>query len=102
MSLFTTFVIAALGTYAMRVTMLVVLAGRSLPRALVTPVTLVGPAALGALTVGAMAGRGHRPEMSTLFATVVAFAVVRRTGRVTHGLIAGFVVVWVVNAIVML
>ena len=102
MSPLATFVIAAVGTYAIRATMLVVLAGRPLPSALTAPVGLIGPAALGALTVGAMASRGHLADLSTASATVVAFAVVRRTRRATHGLLAGFLVVWLLKALALL
>jgi branched-subunit amino acid transport protein len=96
------FLIAGLGTYVIRATMFVVLAGRSLPRSLVTPVSLVGPAAVGALTVGSLVNHGHLAEASTIGGTVAAFVVVRRTGRMTRGLIAGFAVVWLLNGLALL
>ena len=99
MSALAIFAIAAIGSYGLRVTMLVVLSGRPLPRTLATPVGLVGPAAVGALTVGALTGRGHVAELPTVAAAVVAFTVVRRTGRMTHGLLAGFPVVWLFSAL---
>ena len=94
--------IAAVGSYAMRVAMLVLLAGRALPRSLATSVALVGPAAVGALTVAALTSRGHVAGASTIAATVAAFVVVRRTGRMTHGLLVGFPVVWLLNALALL
>lgn len=99
MSAVITFAIAAFGSYALRATMLVLLAGRPLPRTLVTPVNLVGPAAVGAFLVGSIVGRDHVADLPTIAAVVVAFAVVRRTGRMTYGLLAGFPVVWLLHAL---
>jgi branched-subunit amino acid transport protein len=96
------FAIAAVGSYALRVSMLVLLGGRPLPRTLVTPVGLVGPAAVGALTIGALVRRGHVAGLPTIVASIVSFAVVRRTGRLTYGLLAGFPVVWLLNAAALL
>jgi branched-subunit amino acid transport protein len=96
------FALAAVGTYAIRLTMLVVLAGRPLPRALVTPVGLVGPAAVGALTASALIHRGRTVEISTIVGTVVAFLIVRMTNHVTHGLVAGFAVVWAIKMLELL
>lgn len=96
------FFVVALGSYALRLTMLVVLGGRSLPQSLVTPVGLIGPAAVGALTVGAMVSHGHVAEFSTIAASTVAFVVVRRTKNITYGLLAAFPVLWLLNAIALL
>lgn len=93
------FAVVAVGSYALRLTMLVVLGGRSLPQALVTPVGLIGPAAVGALTVGALVSHGHAVEAPTIAASVVAFAVVRRTKNITYGLLAAFPALWLLNAL---
>lgn len=96
------FAIAAAGSYLLRATMLVVLGGRRLPASLATPVGLIGPAAVGALTVGSMSSHGHVAEMPTIAGSVVAFVVVRRTGRLTHGLLAAFPLVWLLHAVTLL
>jgi branched-subunit amino acid transport protein len=96
------FAVVALGSYVLRLTMLVVLGGRSLPQALVTPVGLIGPAAVGALTVGALVSHGHAAGTSTIAASVVAFIVVRRTKNITYGLLAAFPALWLLNALALL
>jgi branched-subunit amino acid transport protein len=96
------FVTAAAGSYVLRLTMLVVLGGRTLPRAMVTPVGLIGPAAVGALAVGALAAHGHVADMSTIAASLAAFAVVRRTRNMTYGLLVGFPVLWLLHALTLL
>jgi branched-subunit amino acid transport protein len=102
MSALVVFAIAAVGSYVLRLTMLVVLGGRTLPRAMVTPVGLIGPAAVGALTAGALAGHGHVADMPTIAASITAFAVVRRTRNMTYGLLAGFPVLWLLHALTLL
>jgi branched-subunit amino acid transport protein len=102
MSALAVFAIAALGTYGLRLTMLVLLGGRTLPQALMTPVGLIGPAAIGALTIGALINHGHVADVPTIAASVVAFAVVRRTSNMTYGLLAGFPVFWLLNALALL
>ena len=96
------FAVVAIGSYVLRLTMLVVLGGRSLPQALVTPVGLIGPAAVGALTVGALVNHGHVAGFSTIAASCVAFIVVRRTKNITYGLLAAFPALWLLNAIALL
>jgi len=92
------FALAGIGSYLIRATMLVLLAGRPLPKRLGTPVALIAPAAVGALTVSSMS-RAGRVDMSIVAAAVISFVVVRRSGRLTYGLIAGFAVVWVLAAL---
>jgi branched-subunit amino acid transport protein len=99
MSALAVFAVAAVGTYVLRLTMLVVLGGRSLPQAMLAPVGLIGPAAVGALTMGALVGRGHVADVATIAGSVVAFTVVRRTRNMTYGLLAGFPVVWLLHAV---
>ena len=96
------FAVVAVGTYALRLTMLVLLGGRTLPQSLVTPVGLIGPAAIGALTVGVLVTHGHVADLPTIVGSAVAFAVVRRTKNITYGLLAAFPVVWLLNAIALL
>lgn len=102
MSALAVFAIVAVGTYGLRLTMFVLLGGRTLPQALVAPVGLIGPAAIGALTVGALIPHGHVADVATIAASVVAFAVVRRTGNMTYGLLAGFPMFWLLNALALL
>jgi branched-subunit amino acid transport protein len=99
MSALATFAIAAAGSYALRVAMLVLLAGRTLPRTMATSVGLVGPAAAAALTVGALMGRGGLAGLPTIVACLAAFAVVRRTRQMTHALVVGFPLIWVLAAL---
>jgi branched-subunit amino acid transport protein len=96
------FAVVGIGSYVLRVTMLVLLGGRTLPQALVTPVGLIGPAAVGALSVGALVSHGHVTDLTTVAAAGVSFAVVRRTKNMTHGLMAAFPLVWLVHAIALL
>jgi branched-subunit amino acid transport protein len=86
----------------LRLTMLVVLGGRTLPRAMVTPVGLIAPAAVGALAVGALTSHGHVASLPTIAASITAFAVVRRTRNMTYGLLAGFPALWLLHALTLL
>jgi branched-subunit amino acid transport protein len=99
MSALVVFAVVAAGSYLLRLTMLVVLEGRSLPRVMATPVGLIAPAAVGALAVGALAGHGHVADVPTIVASIAAFAVVRRTHNMTYGLLAGFPVLWLLHAL---
>lgn len=96
------FAVVAVGTYALRLTMLVLLGSRTLPQSLVTPVGLISPAAVGALAAGVLVTHGHVADLPTIAASAAAFAVVRRTKNITYGLLVAFPVVWLLNAIALL
>ena len=90
--------VIGLGTYALRVSMFIVLGGRELPTWVHGPMTLVGPAAIAAL-VGSMLltshGRIDIGSIPTIAATVAAFVCVRRTGNVMHAFVVGLPMMWI-------
>ena len=93
------FVLAAVGTYVLRASMLVGLAGRSLPSALQARLTLVGPAALAALCAASLApGPGRALAPADVLAAAAAFIAVRRTGSVVHAFVVGLPVLWLAHA----
>lgn len=99
-------VIAAvgLGTYAFRATMFVVLGDRRLPSWTDRPLAYVGPAALGALLGGMMLsidGPRSTARAVELAAVAAAFVMVRRTGDVVRGVVAGFAVLWTLTWLVL-
>lgn len=90
-----------LGTYLFRAVMFVVLGRHSLPAWTDRPLAFVGPAAIGALVGGLLLTSGGRFAPAggvELAAAAAAFVVARRTGDVARGLLAGFVVLWVLSA----
>lgn len=93
------FVILAvgLGTYAFRAVMFAVIGGRGMPEWADRPLAFVGPAALGALIGTMLLTRGGHPAVpgvAEATAAVCAFATVRLTGNVAHGIAAGFPILW--------
>jgi branched chain amino acid efflux pump len=96
-------VIAAvgLGTYAMRVSMFLLVGGRDLPAPLRRSVAFVGPAAIAALVTTMVLVRdgsvAFRPAPT--IAVLVGFLVVRRTGNVLHAFSAGLPTLWILIAI---
>lgn len=94
------FLAAAAGTFALRASMLVGLAGRTLPTELQTRLTLVGPAAIAALCAASLGPGPPRPiAWSEVVAAAVAFVCVRRTGSLVHAFIAGLPAFWLAHAI---
>jgi branched-subunit amino acid transport protein len=98
------FVIAgvAVGTYALRVSMLVVLAGRALPAWTDRPMRLVGPAAVAALVATMLlVSDGARQPAPTaeLLSALAGFLAVRRTDNLMHAFVVGLPVFWVLNAL---
>ena len=87
----------ALGTYAMRASMFLVLGRRSLPAWTDLPMSFVAPAAIAALTASMLFTSGgaiDAPPLAELVAVGCGFAVVRRTGNVAHAFAAGLPVFW--------
>jgi branched-subunit amino acid transport protein len=92
----------AVGTYALRVSMVVALAGRELPAWTDRPMRLVGPAAVAALVaMMLLVSDGSRDPAPTaeLVASAVGFAAVRRTGNLMHAFVAGLPVYWLLHAL---
>jgi branched-subunit amino acid transport protein len=93
------FVLAAVGTYALRASMLVGLAGRSVPAAVQARLALVGPAALAALCAASLApGPGRAVVPADVLAAAAAFVAVRRSGSVVHAFVVGLPVLWLAHA----
>lgn len=85
----------AVGTFLIRSSLLAV-TNRQLPPPLAARLTLVAPAALGALTVSAIS---HDLDIAVIVACAVGCVLVHRTGNVNHALIVGFPTLWLVSAI---
>ena len=91
---------AALGTYACRASMLVLLADRQPPPRLMARMAVVGPAATAALVAASlMSGEGDGVELSEVLAAVAGFLAVRRTGQVAAALLVGMPVLWAARAV---
>lgn len=78
-----------LGTYALRVCMLFVLAGRSLPRRAGSAIGLVAPAALSALVSTMLVQADATAGGADIVAVVAGFVAVRRTGNALHAFAVG-------------
>jgi branched chain amino acid efflux pump len=88
------------GTYALRVSMFLVVGERELPGWVSRSLDLVGPAAVAALVASMVFVQHesvHAPIASTA-AVLVGFLVVRRTGNVTHAFLAGLPTFWLLSA----
>jgi branched-subunit amino acid transport protein len=90
------------GTYLLRASMFLALAGRTLPQWTERPMNLVGPAAMAALVATmtfTSAGSATMPDTATAAAILAGFLAVRRTGNVMHAFIVGLPVFWIVGAL---
>lgn len=90
----------ALGTYALRVSMFVLVTSRPVPKGLDRMLQLVGPAAVAGLVAAALVrtgGDGQDPV--ELLAVGAAFVVVRRTGNVAHAFVVGLPVMWALGSV---
>lgn len=89
-------------TYAMRASVIVVLAGRTLPVPVERALRNVGPAVLAALALNLAAGGEGGPQLDLdVAAALVATGVVAWWRRsVIWALTAGMVVLWTVGAVV--
>lgn len=91
----------ALGSFAMRATMLATVNVRPLPRRAQDALAFVAPAAIAALTASMVftrQGNVQAAPVAELAALVVAFVVVRRTGQLLHGMVAGLLLLWCLSA----
>ena len=94
------FLVAAIGTFALRASMVVGLAGRTLPPGLQARLALVGPAAIGALCAASLGPGPARPAAwSEIVAAVAAFVAVRRTGSLVHAFLVGMSAFWIATAL---
>ena len=96
MTIWIAVVLAGIGTYAARVSMLFILgSGRVSPRA-EKSLAAIAPAVVGVIVAGAFFGQGG-PHVRTdhLIAAAVAFITVRTTKNLTHGALAGMTVIWI-------
>jgi branched chain amino acid efflux pump len=92
----------ALGSYALRAVMLVLVTVKPLPPQAQESMGLVGPAAVGALLATLVlvhAGGVGAPSVAVLVALAAAFAVTRRTGKLLHAVAVGFPVLWLGTAL---
>jgi branched-subunit amino acid transport protein len=96
--------VSAAMAYAMRVSLLVLIAGRHVPPAVDRALVAVGPAVIAAmLTVNLLSvNNGQRVSPGQLIAVVVAIGIVKRTGNLLLGTAAGLLLViasgWLVGA----
>ena len=92
----------AAGSYALRVSMFVFLGGRDLPAWASTPMSLVAPAAIGALTASVVFvadGATHAVPVPEMVAIVFGFVAARRTGNVMHAFTVGLPAFWLASLI---
>jgi branched-subunit amino acid transport protein len=84
-------------SYALRATVLVTVAGRTLPESLLVPLSLVGPAALAALLATflfAHGGTASTPPAAEVIAVLAGMFAVRRTGNMLYVFAVGLPVLW--------
>jgi branched-subunit amino acid transport protein len=99
MSAMPVFLLAALGTLALRASMLVGFAGRTMPPAVVSRLALVGPAAIAALCAASLGpAPGHAIAWSEVAAAGAAFVAVRRSRSLVHAFLVGLPVLWLAQA----
>jgi uncharacterized membrane protein len=79
----------ALGTYALRLSMLVLLAGRPISPRVHRAVGLVAPAALSGLVSMMLIGDGAAADPAQMVAVIAGFITVRRTQDVLHAFVVG-------------
>lgn len=96
-------VVAGMGTYAMRASLIVLLSGRSLPPLVLRALRHVGPAVLAALVVSFAAGGTGTAEGVTgpeALALVVAGGVAWWRRNLILTLVAGMTTLWLVTTVV--
>jgi branched-subunit amino acid transport protein len=94
------FLAAAVGTFVLRASMLVGLAGRSLHPTLQARLALVGPAAIAALCAASLGpGPVRSVVWSEIIACVAAFVAVRRTGSLVSAFVVGMPAFWIAHTL---
>lgn len=100
MSTWSVIIAVAAGSYALRVSMFVLLGNRSLPSWATAPMSLVAPAAVAALVASMLFvqhGAVQTPPLAELTAVGAGFAAVRRSGNVMHAFVAGMPAFWLIG-----
>ena len=93
-------IVASVGTFALRASMLVALAGRPLPASVHARLALVGPAAIAALCATSLGpGPARGISWAEVLAAAAAFAAVHRSRNVVHAFVVGLPVVWLAHAV---
>ena len=90
------------GSYALRSSMLVLSSSRELPPRVEAALSLVAPAAVGALVATMLFttdGEVAVLPWPELVAVGCGFLAVLRTGKVLHAFLVGMPVLWVLNAV---
>ena len=96
----TVIIIASIGTFVFRASMLVALAGRRLPDAVQARLVVVGPAAIAALCAASLGpGPSHAISWAEVVAAGAAFIAVRRSRNVVHAFVVGLPVIWLAYAV---
>jgi branched-subunit amino acid transport protein len=101
MRAFAVVVAAGIGSYLLRISMLVIAARHGLPPLIARSARHAVPTAFAALAAGSLVSFGRTTGALAPLAAVVAAAVaVRRTGSPHAALLAGMPTLWVVSALV--
>ena len=97
-------VLAGLGSYLFRISMVVLADRVAMPEPLERASAFVAPAAFAALAAGGLAANTAGVDVAEwtvpLAAVVVAVVVVRRTGRPYAALLAGMPTLWILSTVV--
>jgi branched chain amino acid efflux pump len=97
MSVWVVLIAVGAGSYALRLSMFVLLGRRELPAWTARPMTLVAPAAIAALVASMTLtshGRVDATPVPELLAIACGFALTRRTGNVMHAIAVGLPTFW--------
>jgi branched-subunit amino acid transport protein len=104
MSVWLAILVAGLGSYLFRISMVVLADRVTMPEKLERASTFVAPAAFAALAAGGIAANTAGVDVGgwipPLAAVVVAVIAVRRTGRPYAALLAGMPALWILTAVV--
>lgn len=97
MTIWIAVILAGIGTYAARISMLFILGSRRVPVRVEKSLAAIAPAIIGVIVAGAFfadrSASDIRPEH--IAAAAVAFITVRKTKKTTHGALAGMTVIWI-------
>lgn len=104
MNVWLVILVAGLGSYLFRISMVLLADRVTMPERLERASTFVAPAAFAALAAGGIAANTSDVHIAgwtpPLAAVVVAVIAVRRTGRPYTALLAGMPALWVLTAVV--
>ena len=100
MSALTVIILASIGTFAFRASMLVALAGRRLPDAVQARLVLVGPSRDRCPVRRFTRSRAQRGiSFAEVMAAGAAFVAVHRSRNVVHAFVVGLPVIWLAHAV---